>query len=313
MSNRKQSDIASYFQAGLKRVFTSTSSEESDTSGVFDSDSAREKQARKRLNVDTSNMAIQEALEKITSRLDALDTLATKEDVTAIRTEMKDLTESFMKKIEKLEGRVFELETRSDKKDREVTGLKKKNEEIENKIRYLDLQVKNNERANNDLQQYSRRWNLRIYRVPEKEGETVDDCIQKMCNICTSDLKVQTTPADIQIAHRAGKPSRDKARPILVQFLDRKKRDSVFAARRALKGKGVVIGEDLTSENYKLLNNAFKHSATLSTWSSNGKILAKLKNGTVLRLHIHMDLDSVFLRAMKGRQSSEQDFDDEGQ
>lgn len=289
--NKRQGDITSFLQAGLKRVLTPSSSEESDTSGVFESENSREKQARKRMNIDTSTMDIQEALEKITKRLDALDKLSTKQDVATIRGEIKDLTDSFMKKIEMLEGRVFELESKSDKNDREVTGLKKRNEELENKVRALDLQVKNNERATNDLQQYSRRWNLRVYRVPEREGETVDDCRKKVSDIFTRELGVETKLDDITIAHRAGRPSSEKARPILVQFLDRKKRDEVFSARRALRGKKIVIGEDLTPDNYKLLNDAFKHSGTMATWSSNGKILAKLKNGTVVRLHIHMDLD----------------------
>ena len=39
------------------------------------------------------------------------------------------------------------------------------------------------ERELNDLQQYSRRWNLQVFKVPEKEKETAADCTAKVCAI----------------------------------------------------------------------------------------------------------------------------------
>ena len=57
-------------------------------------------------------------------------------------------------------------------------------------------------------------------------------------------------------------------------------------------------GEDLTYANYQVSKKAMEHSATLAVWSSNGKILAKVKNGRIVRLNIHTDLDEVFKRAM---------------
>jgi ribosome-binding ATPase YchF (GTP1/OBG family) len=244
-------------------------------------------------------MAVEAALEKITKRLDALDAkIATKEDIATVKDELRDLTNTFMKKVEQLEARVFEVEAKSDKHDKEVAAIKKKNEELQNVMRHQDLRIKQNDREINDLQQYSRRWNVRVYKVPEAEGETAEDCAKKVCNIFSKDVGVATSMTDIEVAHRAGRRNADRPRPILVRFFDRKKRDAVIGARKALKNKGLVIGEDLTAANYKLSNEAYKHSATLSVWSSNGKVLAKLKNGVVLRLNISMDLNDVFRRSM---------------
>lgn len=294
-------DIASYFRG--KRFLSSSSDSDTSSSSVFTS--TPDKQQKKRANItladsqspESESMAVQEALDKISKRLDAL---ATKEDVGTIRGELKDLTNSFMKKVEELEARVFDVEARADTVQKEVAAMKKKNEELQNVMRHQDLRIKANDREINDLQQYSRRWNVRVYRVPETENESAEDCAKKVCIIFSRDVGVATIEADIEVAHRAGRRNPDRPRPILVRFFDRKKRDSVIGSRKNLKNKGVVIGEDLTAANYKLSNEAFKHSATLSVWSTNGKVLAKLKNGIVLRLNISMNLDQVFTRAMNG-------------
>ena len=48
--------------------------------------------------------------------------------------------------------------------------------------------------------------------------------------------------------------------------------------------KVFVVGEDLTYANYQVSKKAMEHSATLAVWSSNGRILAKVKNGRKLRI-----------------------------
>ena len=47
-----------------------------------------------------------------------------------------------------------------------------------------------------------------------------------------------------------------------------------------------------------MLKKANEHSATMSVWSSNGKILAKVKNGRIVGVNIHIGLDEAFRRAM---------------
>lgn len=291
------SEISSYFsKTGVKRKNSSTSSE-SDTS--ISSESASNRQERKRLNVveedSGSDMAVQAALDNINERL---DDLATRADVQQMKAEVKHLTDSFMEKIEKFEGRVFDIEAKTDKLEAEVKSLKKCNENLTNAIKQQDRRIKETEREQNDQQQYSRRWNLRVFRVPEREGETADDCTSKVCAIFSDKVGVPTKASEIEVAHRAGQRGGTRARPVLVRFFDRKKRDLILSSRRNLKNKGYVIGEDLTFANYQLSKKANEHSATMSVWSANGKILAKVKNGQIVRLNIHADLDETFRRAM---------------
>ena len=208
-----------------------------------------------------------------------------------MRDEVKCLTKTFMEKLEKLEGRLFDTEVKAEKLESlEVKSLKKMNETATGMIKQQDRRIKQNERELNDLQQYSRRWNLRVFKVPDKEKETAADCTAKVCAIYSDMVGIPITANDIEVAHRTGKRSSTRARPILVRFFDRKKRDSVIISRCNLKNKGIVIGEDLTYASYQVFRKASEHSATMSVWSSNGKILAKVKNGRIVRVNFHTDL-----------------------
>ena len=53
-----------------------------------------------------------------------------------------------------------------------------------------------------------------------------------------------------------------------------------------------------------MFRKANEQSATMSVWSSNGKILAKVKNGRIVRVNIHTDLEEAFRHAMSGNEMS---------
>ena len=70
-----------------------------------------------------ADMSAQEILNDINAKL---ATVATKEDIQNVQQEVKSLTSTFMEKIEKLEGRLFEVEARREQVDKEVASLKKR-------------------------------------------------------------------------------------------------------------------------------------------------------------------------------------------
>ena len=150
----------------------------------------------------------------------------------------------------------------------------------------------------NDQQQYDRRWNLRVYNVEEKAGETADDCAKKSCRIFTDLIGVPTTEEDLEAAHRTGSTTMGKRHPVIVRFQSRKLKDKVLANQRKLKGKGVSVDEDLMAANYKLARDAYKHPYTLASWSSQGKVFAKLKNGKTVRIKYGADINELFKKEM---------------
>lgn len=276
-----------------KRVYSS-STEDSDNSLCVE---RRDRQERKRQypgKKDSEDrptvfeMDLQAVLDKIDKRF---DTLATKED-------LDRLTATFMEKIQAVEGRLFEVEAQREKAEEELRQMRKKNETLQNVVKHQESRIKVLEKEQNDLEQYSRRNHLRVFKVPEQPEESATDCIKKVCAIFSDSVGVPTKPCNIEVAHRVGRRSSSKPRPILVRFMDRKIRDQILTNRRKLKGKGVSIGEDLTVANFQLLKKAMAHSATMTAWSVNGKVVVKAKNNVTIRVNIHTDLDEALKRAV---------------
>ena len=53
-----------------------------------------------------------------------------------------------------------------------------------------------------------------------------------------------------------------------------------------------------------MFRKASEHSATMLVWSSDGKILAKVKNRRAARVNMHTVLDEAFRCAMSGNETS---------
>ncbi|KAL8598452.1 hypothetical protein ACOMHN_032729 [Nucella lapillus] len=89
-----------------------------------------------------------------------------------------------------------------------------------------------------------------------------------------------------------------KARPILARFFSRRLRSQVLANKRKLKQTGITVGGDLTITNYKTLKKAQAHSACFAALSTNGKVLAKLKNREKLKIDTHTDIQEIFSKSI---------------
>ena len=116
-----------------------------------------------------------------------------------------------------------------------------------------------------------------------------------VCRIVNDVLKVPITKNDIERSHRIGSPNKNlheegaqkkstrasrskksKPRPIIVKFVSYRTRKLVISKRRALKGSKMGIDEDLTKENAQLLKRTKECSKVLSTWTSDGRVIALL-------------------------------------
>ena len=61
-------------------------------------------------------------------------------------------------------------------------------------------QLRKMQKEQNDQQQYSRRWNLQVFKVPEEGSETADDCRKKCHDIFNQKINVKTAVKDIEVA-----------------------------------------------------------------------------------------------------------------
>ena len=287
-------NIQQYFQR-FKRKPSSTSSSDGSPEKLATKSKPTPKKHCLGRELDTYKEADEESVMELSSTLEAinnkLEKLATKDD-------LKVLADLLGEKLQKLEEKVLALETEKESVNGEIERVKAENLQLKRQIETL---ARNTEKHNNDQEQYSRRWNLRIFGVKESPGE---NCAEKCLQLFNEKVKVATKSEDVQVAHRvrageetggAREVAARRPRAIIVQFSGRKVRDDIIKNRRVLARSGVVIAEDLTLRNFKLLKRVQEHSAVGAAWPSNGKIIALLKNGKKVRVDIGTDLDR-FLR-----------------
>ena len=304
------STTSKYFRkedSNSKRKHSSNSSvSDCCTSPVTASASTKQatKKTRKNSVEDTfeADMSVKEGLEEIKK---TLANMPTKDDLANVKREISEewgkACAALSKRMDVLESSVFDLQAKNDKMTAELGKMEKENKEMKDKISKVEKESSTIRQRLNENEQHGRQWNVRVFGVKERRGETVQDCVAQCQSIFTEKLGLQITSSDIDVAHRSGKEGQSgKPRPILLRFTSRGQRGKVLAARRQLKGTGLAVAEDLTTANYRLLKAASEHSASMSVWSSNGKIIAKMKNGDIVRLEIETNIDTVFQRAMKG-------------
>ena len=110
----------------------------------------------------------------------------------------------------------------------------------------------------NYLKNYSRRNNVKIFGIPEKEDgkETWDESEMKAVEAIRSRLKI-AEKLSVDRAHRVGKPRpqfrhirglkvRSQPRPIVVRFHHWKVKDKLVKAAREIKPDGLKFYEDFS-------------------------------------------------------------------
>ncbi|KAL8620472.1 hypothetical protein ACOMHN_048405 [Nucella lapillus] len=124
----------------------------------------------------------------------------------------------------------------------EVDVMKKPNADLFKKLNQQEKQIVTLTRAQNDVEQHGRKWNLRVFNIPEskpEESESSAECAKKVCHIFSTMVGASVSEEDIEIAHRVGQrmtSGSTRSRAIIVIFHSRQKKDGVLANRRRLKG-----------------------------------------------------------------------------
>ena len=204
-----------------------------------------------------------------------------------IRKLMQDFKEDMIKtverKIEVIEGQLHEALVENENLKSEVKRLENELEENQDRTSETkNLIIKQCERFN-DLDQYSRRNNIRINGVPESGKETAEDTTKRVIEVLNKNISnLNLIPTDIDISHRLGKQSSQGHRQIIVKFVSRHTRDRVIRGRKAFKSKKVFINEDLTRLNQAVLKAIRMTTPAEETgWSWDGKLFHKNADGYI--------------------------------
>ena len=145
----------------------------------------------------------------------------------------------------------------------------------------------------NQNEQYSRRNNI-------KTSENEDTRLS-VCNFLKDKLGIKSKAGDIDAAHILPKGvnqigQKDERPPnIIVKFMSRDARDEAIRRRKQLKGSGIVILEDLTAMNVKLMNRVNNHDQIERSWSQDGKIIGLSKAGTKIRFELFDNIQNKLI------------------
>ena len=105
--------------------------------------------------------------------------------------------------------------------------------------------------------------------------------------------------------HMLGTFSEDRKATITIiaKFVARYHKMEAIQKRRVLKGTGIVIQEDLTRMNMKLLEKLSRLDTVESAWSRDGKLFTKLITGRVMKVTHNTDLDTLLHSPERGNDS----------
>ncbi|KAK7481926.1 hypothetical protein BaRGS_00015938 [Batillaria attramentaria] len=202
--------------------------------------------------------------------------------------------------VGELRGLIHELQVSNDSLTKQVEESKKREEALKQETSAARDLANVALRRADELDQYIRRNNMRIYGVGE-EGEDKDPalCESKIMDIIHNKLDLKdVSPRDIEAVHRLGKESKRRTtagkavspRGIIVRCVSRKTRDSILYRRKKLKNSGVSMVEDLTQTNYHLLQRVKEYDLCKSAWTKNGKVMMESKTGRVTWIKCLADL-----------------------
>lgn len=221
--------------------------------------------------------------------------VATKDSVKNQLDKLKDdLKIQINEEVEKIRGEIHDLDINFHKCLTECQKLENKIETQEQNINSVRLENRQLKERCVNLENYSRRNNVRIFGVEDaNKAESVAETVEWVLGICNETLKVNVTDNDIDIAHRMGAFQTNGIRPIIVKFLSRRCKNAVIKARRILARSGIVITEDVAKEVYDLQKEVYKHEDVTNSWTNEGVVFALLTNKSVVKVRNNEDLKDL--------------------
>lgn len=169
------------------------------------------------------------------------------------------------------------IETIGDKFDKEINVLKDENLEIKKHLKILEEQNKTMIANLDKHDQVIRSNNLRFYGILEKDNENI---LQVVKEILKNKMALNISEDDIEYCYRIGRMEKNKNRAILIRFYSAYHKNVVYKNKRSLKATGIVVREDLTTDQLKLLKVSLtKIGIDGKVWTNHGNIFVKFNDG----------------------------------
>lgn len=243
-----------------------------DTNWSPNSEELDQKQAKIGLISGEQEIVMEDEIEKIISaRFDVFKAAL-----------IKDVKDELLKRIETLETKVESLETANKSLKTQIETHTTNTNEVD---------IKKITRRMVEMEQYSRKANLKIYGLEENTGDgdrdreagapgpaIEEDTQAVVLTMLKDNLGVTIDPGEVVAVHRLP-TNRNMARPIIIKFVRREPRSVILANRKKLKGKKISIQEDLCRDMQLVFNRVYKDARAVKSWTINGRVFFTVPGG----------------------------------
>ena len=181
------------------------------------------------------------------------NTTLTNQRLDNLSKEIADLKESLEFTQEETEGKFSTLNKKISTMEKNLFSLKKDIDIIQTtKPSWaIDTEVV-------DLEDCSRRNNLRINGIKEGKNETWEECEERVNCFLEEKLDIDTSEIWIERAHRVGEKKNGQERQIVVQFNSYKNKLDILRNCKKLKGTNFSVFEDFSKETASIRKEKWK-------------------------------------------------------
>ena len=169
-----------------------------------------------------------------------------------------------------------------------VEEMKKEAVKVNDEVARLRARVQTQHFAQDRLEQYSCKESVRIYGIPESEGDAREDTNEIVLKIATT-IGVNITTQDVSVTHRIGRRGRgNKPRPIIAKFVRRDCKSDMMRCKKKMREmsefRGVYINDDLTALRSRLVYELKRDAGVQKVWTIDGRIFCvQVENGHEVR------------------------------
>ncbi|KAK3926629.1 LINE-1 retrotransposable element ORF1 protein [Frankliniella fusca] len=169
-------------------------------------------------------------------------------------------------------------------------------EKLKTELNTKDQAIDSLQHKCDELEQYGRRNNVRIFGIPEQKNENTDDLAMELAQ----KLKVNIRLDNIDRTHRVGRHTEGLCSFLeitTVRFTSYASKKAVFQAKKLLKETRTTVREDVTRQRSDLLKEAIRSYSEKNVWTNDGVIMIKVgENIRPLRVRNAMELSSMLER-----------------
>lgn len=164
-----------------------------------------------------------------------------------------------LKAVQHLTSRFISLEQKISQNAEDIVAIKENIEGIEHmaktnndKMQVMSRRLSEQDKKIEDAERYSRRWNLKLFNLPESTNESTEDLRKQIFQIFGQMAPDEKNKLGflVDTIHRVGRPRDDRSpRPVIIQFTMRTFRQKIWKASMTaavMREKKLRLAEDLT-------------------------------------------------------------------